>query len=142
MMAASTTESAIPYDPSLRFDEDSAPMDYDNITQLTQILTSISTETEHQPVNTLAEQPVNTLAAPVIFEDADWSKERLDLGRLLPTPTLLETFKLHYRYSKGKVDYWDTYLKELGVKVNIGWLATDCHINHQSSSTSKTTLSK
>ena len=50
MMAASGTENAIPYDPSLRFDEDPASMDYDNITQLTQILTSISTETEHQPI--------------------------------------------------------------------------------------------
>ena len=90
-------------------DDQAAPVDYNEVNQIIQDIASKEN----------AYQPAETLAKPAVFHNMDSFNKNMHLGRLLPAPTHLDTFKLHYRYSKGKLDYWETYLKELGVDVNI-----------------------
>ena len=55
---------------------------------------------------------------PSVFHDKDDASKKIHLGILLPVPNHLDTFKLHYRYKKNIVDYWQVYLSDSGIDVS------------------------
>ena len=55
---------------------------------------------------------------PRIFFDPSTVHGNLNMGPMLPTPNHLDAFKMHYRFSKHRVDYWDKYLKDIGISVS------------------------
>ena len=54
---------------------------------------------------------------PHVFFDPSSNHGKINLGPMLPSPNHIETFKMHYRHLKLKVDYWNDYLKEHGIEV-------------------------